>query len=289
MSVKAVFITGATGGIAAAVIPALTARGIQVYAGVRRDAPELDAMPGVEVVRCDVTDPSSVRAAAHDIAVRQGDLGLQAVINNAGLIVQGPQEIVPIESWRQQFDVNVTGVGVVTREFLPLLRQGHGRILNVSAGSGRVAFPFLGVLSASKAALESISASLRIELKPWGIPVVVIEPGAVQTEIFAKAAAAAQVAYTGSDRQPLYAQQAEIIGNALSDQKLGSPEVVAKVIVRAIEAPKPKRRYAAGSDARMAGMLAHLPIRMREPLITRYLGLHKVGAISADSVSPSIN
>jgi NAD(P)-dependent dehydrogenase (short-subunit alcohol dehydrogenase family) len=274
MSDQAVFITGATGGIAAAVIPALTDRGFRVYAGVRRDAPELAAQPGVEVVHCDVTDPDDVAAAARLVSERQGGRGIQALINNAGFIVQGPQEAVPVESWRAQFDVNVTGVGLVTREFLPLLRQGGGRILNLSAVSGRVPFPFLGVLSASKAALESISGSLRIELKPWGIPVIVIEPGAMQTEIFAKAAARA--ASMSSDRTGLYQRQADVIGAALADQKLGSPSVVAEVIVRAVEAQRPRRRYSAGSDARMAGVLAHLPIRLREPVITRYLGLHKV-------------
>jgi NAD(P)-dependent dehydrogenase (short-subunit alcohol dehydrogenase family) len=211
------------------------------------------------------------------VADRQGERGIQALINNAGFIVQGPQELVPVEHWRAQFDVNVTGAGLVTREFLPLLRQGSGRILNVSAVSGRVAFPFLGVLSASKAALESMSTSLRIELKPWGIPVIVIEPGAMQTEIFAKAAA--QAAAAASDRTALYQRQTDIIGAALAEQKLGSPSVVADVIVRAVEAPHPRRRYAAGSDARMGAMLAHLPIRFREPVITRFLGLHKVEAI----------
>ena len=116
---------------------------------------------------CDVTHSPSVTAAADYIAKRSPD-GLAAVINNAGVIVEGALELVPPEDWRRVLEINVLGSALVRQKFLPLLRRGHGRVINISATSARVAPPLYGPIAASKAALESLSNAARIELAPCG-------------------------------------------------------------------------------------------------------------------------
>jgi NAD(P)-dependent dehydrogenase (short-subunit alcohol dehydrogenase family) len=284
MASKAVLITGAGAGLGLATARALAEKGYRVHAGVRdpRRYPQLDA-PGVHPLRLDVTDEASVAAAVDEVAAAEPD-GLHAVVNNAGVIVQGPQELLPAQEWQRQFDVNVFGPARVTRAFLPLLRRAPGRIVNISAASARVALPFLGPLSASKAALESLSDAARIELAPWGIRVVVVEPGALETEIFTKAATAVRAALDGADpgRLALYRAQLDAVDAATARQRLGSVAKAAQVVVQAVVAARPRRRYYAGADARGLGMLAGLPAGLRERALTGAFGLpSRPGAIEA--------
>jgi NAD(P)-dependent dehydrogenase (short-subunit alcohol dehydrogenase family) len=275
-----VLVTGAGGGIGAATARALAARGYRVYAGVRGprvlggqwDGPDA---AGIEEIELDVTDARSVRTAANEITARQGDGGLAAIVNNAGVLVQGPLELVPASEMHRQFAVNVVGASEVVGAFLPLLRQGGGRIINISAPTARIAVPFAGPISASKAALESLSDALRVELEPWRIPVILVVPGAVDTQIFAKAAAAAQATMDAADprRVALYSQQLDAVSEALGRQKPAPPERVAATIVRAVEARKPRTRYLATPDARLFGIVARLPAGTRTRLLRAQLGL----------------
>jgi NAD(P)-dependent dehydrogenase (short-subunit alcohol dehydrogenase family) len=272
---KSVLVTGAGGGIGTALTRALSDRGFVVYAGVRGDAPELAGLPGVRIVRLDVTDERSVADAAAEVAAAQGDNGLQAVINNAGIIVQGPLELVPLDELRRQFEVNVYGPALVTRAFLPLLRTGGGRLISVSAPTGRVAMPYLGVLSASKAALESLSDAARVELAPWGIPVSIVQPGAMATGIFAKAETAGRKSLAGSDSEilGLYQPALDAIEKAMAGQSLSPVDTVVKVMIRALEARRPKPRYTAGRDARAVVVLSWLPTRLRDRLLESTMGI----------------
>ncbi|WP_068058538.1 SDR family NAD(P)-dependent oxidoreductase [Nocardia xishanensis] len=142
----------------------------------------------------------------------------------------------------------------------------------------RTAMPYLGPISASKAALESLSKAARVELAPWGIPVTVVEPGAVETTIFAKAESNARKALTMSDgdRVELYSNQLAAVGAALAGQKAGPVDRVVKQILRAAEARRPKECYVAGSDARMLRLLSRLPFRLRDRVLARALGLARV-------------
>ena len=270
-----VFVTGASAGIGAAVTRLLAGQGYTVYAGVHKDTGSLDSVPGVRQIGIDVADPDSVTAAARQVASQAGDAGLLAVVNSAGLIVQGPLELVRPEDLRYQFDVNTFGPAYVVAAFLPLLRAGRGRVINISAQTARVPAPFLAPLVGSKAALSSMSDALRLELAAWRIPVCVIEPGATQTEIFAKAAAAAQSSLTGTDPvlAGLYQDQLAAFGKAASRQKLGPVEPIAQTVLTAVLARRPKRRYSVGTGVRLGGMLAHLPAGVRERLITAFFGL----------------
>ncbi|MFD7845164.1 SDR family NAD(P)-dependent oxidoreductase [Nocardia sp. NPDC059764] len=273
-NVRAILLTGANGGIGRACAQTLTAKGFHVYAGVRTPAPELDA-PGITQIALDVTDPGSVAAAAEYIDKSQDGHGLHAVINNAGVLVQGPVELVPIQEWHRQFEVNVHGPVRVIQAFLPLLRAGGGRIVNVSAASARAAFPFLGPIGASKSALESYSESLRVELAPWRIPVSIVQPGAMRTEIFAKSTAAAESARAQADPRTvkLYERQLVAFDTAAAGQRYAPPEVAAAAIVRAVAARRPKAVYIAGTDARLAVWLSRIPARLRDSVFQRALGL----------------
>lgn len=268
-----VLITGAGGGIGTATTLRLAELGYTVYAGVRSAAPHLEGLPRVRVVRLDVTKPESVAEAAARIA--EETAGLHAVVNNAGVIVQGPLELVPPSELHHQFDVNVYGPVLIVQAFLPLLRKGHGRVINISAATARTAVPFAGPISASKAALESLSDALRGELLSWTIPVVVVEPGAVDTAIFEKAekAAGAALAQVPADRLALYGPALESVGQAMAKLKPAPAGGVVKTIVRAVRSPRPKPRYVAGRDAHALIALSHLPQRTRDRLLVRSLGL----------------
>jgi NAD(P)-dependent dehydrogenase (short-subunit alcohol dehydrogenase family) len=221
-----------------------------------------------------VIDPASVAAAAAEVARGRGGRGLDAVINNAGLIVQGPVELVPPADLARQFEVNVYGPVFVVQAFLPLLRAVPGRLINISAASGRVAVPFLAPISASKAALESISAALRVELAPFRIPVSIVEPGTTATAIFDKAGAAARNAMgqAAPEVAALYRDRLETVAGRLGRTKPGPVAAVARTIVAAVEARRPRIRYTVG-DARQIGVLTKVPARTRDRLVAGVLGV----------------
>jgi NAD(P)-dependent dehydrogenase (short-subunit alcohol dehydrogenase family) len=270
-----VFITGAATGIGAATTRRLAEAGYRVFAGVHQEAGSLARIPGVQPVAIDVTDPSGVQDAAKVVDDATGGDGLRAVINNAGVIVQGPLELVPAGELRRQFEVNTLGPAYVIQAFLPLLRTGKGRIINISAPTARVPVPFMAPIGGSKAALASFSDSLRLELGAWGIPVMVIEPGGTDTAIFRKAETAAQAALGAADpaKAALYSDQLAAVAKAAAKQKLGPADAVATTIVAAVEAGKPKRHYAAGSGTAIFAVLAHVPASLRERLIKTVFGL----------------
>lgn len=271
----AVFITGAAGGIGAATTRALAAKGYRVFAGYHRSAAAVPSDPNVTPVQVDVTDPASVANAAKLVADAVADRGLRAVVNNAGLIVQGPLELLPPESFRRQFDVNTLGPAFVVQAFLPLLRAGNGRVINVSAPTARMPIPFMSPIGASKAALASWSTALRGELAAWRLPVVLIDPGATKTEIFADAArrAAEDLARASAAQLALYRGQLDALAAAGAKFRLGEVDVVVAAIVKAVTAKRPKRYYAAGRDARVFGALSHLPAGLRQRLVMRMMGL----------------
>lgn len=274
---KSVLVTGATGGVGRPTVLALAERGYTVYAAARSGAADLESRSGVRVIALDVTDPESIELAAARITAETG--ALHAVVNNAGIIIQGPQELLPVADLRRQFEVNVYGPALVTAAMLPLLRSGDGRVINVSAPTARVPIPFMGPIGASKAALESLSDALRGELAPFGIPVSVVVPGGMTTAIFDKAekAATAALAEAPAERVRLYTPALEAMAKAASSMTLSPVDDCVKTIVAAVDAKRPKRHYTAGRDARLFGIVGHLPHRTRDRLVARTMGLGKVG------------
>ena len=190
----AVVITGASTGIGAASATELARHGFSVFAGVRkqRDGERLTAQSGhIVPLLLDVTNSEQIASAAETVCRSVGDAGLAGLVNNAGIVVAGPLEILPLDQLRLQLEVNVVGQIAVTQAFLPLLRKARGRIVNMSSLNGRIASPYLAPYAASKHALEAVNNAIRLELRAWGIRVLVIEPGATTTPIWDKAIAAA--------------------------------------------------------------------------------------------------
>ena len=267
---SSVLITGASTGIGAACALALDQRGYRVFAGVRRavdgEALQEHASAQFTPLLLDVTDATSIAEAARLLRDQAGGGALAGLVNNAGIAVAGPLEFVSPERLRQQFEVNVVGVLAITQALLPLLRRGPGRIVNVSSVSGRLASPFVGPYCASKFALEALSDSLRVELSPWRIPVSVVEPGVINTPIWQKslAANASVLDEMPAESRALYGREVAAMQQFARSAKGLAPEAVARVVVRALKAARPKTRYVVGIDAQVGVLLSRLPDRLRD-------------------------
>jgi NAD(P)-dependent dehydrogenase (short-subunit alcohol dehydrogenase family) len=262
-----VLVTGASTGIGAATVHALVTGGVRVWAGVRReeDGQRLASEHGdrVQVLRFDVTDGEAV-AAAGERVVAAGPL--DGVVCNAGVALAGPLEFLPVTALREQLEVNVLGQLRVIQAVLPAVRAGSGRIVVVGSIGGRVAGPMLGAYHASKFALVGLTDSLRAELAPWHISVILVEPGAVATPIWARGLANADrlVAQMPPRAQEVYAAQiADARKRAERSAQRGLPaHEAATVIVRALTARHPRPRYLVGRDALVASIVARLPYRV---------------------------
>jgi NAD(P)-dependent dehydrogenase (short-subunit alcohol dehydrogenase family) len=270
---RSILVTGATGGIGSALVDALAARGDRVFAASRHPAPAADDR--IVPLELDIVDAASVETAADRVAEATGPGGLHGLVNGAGMIVQGPLELVPPEALRRQFEVNVLGQVAVTQSVLPLLRRAHGRVVNIGAPTGRVAIPMLGPLAGSKAALESITSTLRMELRHQAISVSIVEPGALETEIFAKAEAQARRdGHAGSpETARLYERAIRAAAEAMAGMKLSPVDATVDAIVHALTDARPRTRYVVGADARRFALLRKLPDGVRDRVLMRTVGL----------------
>ena len=274
MAAGNILITGASSGIGLACASRLAALGYRVFAGVRTEAAGEEvrrAANGIIPVTLDVCQPASILSA---IGALEGE-PLAALINNAGVAAIGPMELVPINEWRYQFEVNVIGLVAVTQACLPQLRRGKGRIVNIGSIAGRSALPGSGAYDSSKFALEGISDSLRMELNPFGISVSLIEPGAIATGIWQKTLAELDQRnrQAPSDLRDLYSHLTLVIREQTkrSAARALPPEAVADAVLRAITASRPKTRYVVGRDAQFWLLVNLLPDRVRDWLILRNL------------------
>jgi NAD(P)-dependent dehydrogenase (short-subunit alcohol dehydrogenase family) len=211
-----------------------------------------------------------------------GNTGLAGLVNNAGIAAPGPVELVPIEAWRRQIEVNVLGQVAVTQAFLPLLRRGRGRIVYMSSVSGGLSVPYLGAYCASKFALEAIADSLRVELHPFGIKVSAIEPGPIDTPIWTKAAEANTELASGAaaERLSLY-EDALVSSRKISEQSARDAlpvERVVRAVVHALTARRPKTRYFIGRGTRFCFKWSRaVPDRLRDWIIRKALGMKEKG------------
>ena len=274
MSTRIVLVTGASSGIGEATARALAAAGVVVYGAARRlDRLEALASAGIRPLVMDVTDDDSMRAGVARIVDEAGRLDV--LVNNAGYGSYGAIEDVPLEEARRQFDVNVFGAMRLTQLVLPHLRaQGSGTIVNITSMGGRIHTPLGGWYHATKYALEALSDCLRIEVAPFGIDVVVIEPGGIQTEWGAIAAGNLEgTAGTGA-----YADQAAAVASSLRSEADGTrnspPSVIADAVATAVTARRPRTRYAVGFGAKpLIAAKTVLPDRTYDTLISRAVGL----------------
>jgi NAD(P)-dependent dehydrogenase (short-subunit alcohol dehydrogenase family) len=282
---KTILITGATAGIGRHAALHLARAGHRVFATGRKQEllaglqAEADAagLP-LETLVLDVTSDASIGAARAEVDRRTAGYGLDALINNAGYGLAGPVELLSPESVRAQFDTNVHGLLAVTRAFLPAMRRRRsGRVLNVSSIGGRMTFPFMGAYNATKYAVESLSDAMRVELRPFNVQVVLIEPGMIKSEFSARAqeslAPAAQAAgeYQGFIDVALqrFRRSEELLSTG--------PDPVARAMERAITSRRPRARYVAPAFAGLSLLLiALLPTGWVDSFFGRALGLRSV-------------
>jgi NAD(P)-dependent dehydrogenase (short-subunit alcohol dehydrogenase family) len=281
-------ITGASTGIGRATALRLAAAGWTVMAGVRdedagqRLADEAGAAGRLIPLRLDVTDAAQVAAAAaqvDDVAAATGGSssgGLDALVNNAGIGVGGPLELVSAEDLRMQFEVNVHGQVAVTQALLPALRRARGRIVFVSSVGGKVAMAFTAPYAASKHAVEALADALRVELHGSRIQVALVEPGSVATPIWDKGRADAERVSIPPELEGTYGHVPAAMSKVLADTARRGlpPEVVARTIERALTARRMKARYVVGREARaMITVRRLLPDLVFDRLVRRALGV----------------
>lgn len=272
MAAKTVLITGTSTGIGAACVARQAGAGWRVYAGVRKvedgerlvDQTEGDVVP----LLIDVTNDDDITAALKQIDTEVGQL--HGLVNNAGIAVGGPVELLSDEEWRWQMDVNFFSVVHLTREAMPLVDKANGRFVHIGSIAGRVAGAGLGPYSASKHALEGFNWAFRAELaRNTRMTSSLIEPGEIKTPIWDKGQetikeVADRVRVAG--REPRYgfmldAQRGFVAHGASNGIE---PDAVAKAVEHALTARRPKARYLVGTDAKAVGVITRLPDRARE-------------------------
>lgn len=277
MKSQIVLITGATSGIGRHAALTLAARGHRVFAtGRRKEALQTlekeAAGLTLETISMDVTKPASIEEAKRVILERTDGYGVDALLNNAGYGKMGPLEEVSHEALVAQYETNVFGLMAVTRAFVPAMRErGFGRVVNVSSIGGRVTFPMMGAYNSTKYAVESLSDALRLELRPFGVEVSIVEPGAIKTE-FADVAMGSIEVRPGSPYTAA-AAKADAMKKAFEVTEVG-PAVVSRAIQHAIESRSPRPRYVAPFSAAAAVWFMQLfPTRWVDAILGRVSGL----------------
>ena len=300
---QTVLVTGCSTGIGRASALLLAENGFRVLAGVRSeeqvDKLQTLGLPDLEPLQLDVTKEQDIGRFL-DYARQCCPDGLYGLVNNAGAGLPASVELSRIDEVRGLLEVNTIGPLRMIQSCLPLLRAGGGRVVNMSSMNGTVALPMVGAYSASKFALEALSDTLRVELRPWRIPVIIIRPGQVRTSIFAKArenlnARSPHIPSQLKDGyEVLYARASEF--NERGAQSSTTPEMVARVVLRALEAKHPRTHYLVGFDARGLQLAKSIvPQKILDRVFARVMRVLKpvnqqrqvdqVGAVDAKVVS----
>ncbi|HEX6445627.1 MAG TPA: SDR family oxidoreductase [Streptosporangiales bacterium] len=280
-------VTGASTGNGHATALRLDADGWHVFGTVRRDA-DAEALrrAGITPLSMDVTEPDRIKAAA--AAVAEHTASLDVLVNNAGIGLTAPLEVVSLEAFRWTYEVNVIGQVAVTQAVLPLLRSAAGTIVMVGSVGDRITIPFGGPLASSKYAVRSLTDALRMELAPWDVKVVLVEPGSIATPAIDKtlpSEPAKALAGFGPDAERLYADAyASMTSRALARERSGDdPRVVADTIARAVTARRPRAYYLTGKDARLLATVAKLPPSVLDRFRRRLFGLPAPGSRREDT------
>jgi NAD(P)-dependent dehydrogenase (short-subunit alcohol dehydrogenase family) len=268
-----VVVTGSVSGIGRASAEQLAGLGYDVIPVMRRHEPL--PKPVLEPVLLDIADEAAIGPACEQILERT-DGRIAALVNNAGINVAGPFEVLPIAEWRRQFEVNFFGHLTVTQTLLPALLAASGRIVNIGSIGGRFSLPFLGPYSASKFAMRAWSDAIRVELAPHGVPVVLIEPGAIATPMWEKGLASADAMVAGLDPDVRRRYADQIAGGrkaaAMTERHAIPVARCAKVVTKAVTAGKPRGHYLVGPDAWLQAAISLLPSSMSDAITRTMIG-----------------
>jgi NAD(P)-dependent dehydrogenase (short-subunit alcohol dehydrogenase family) len=290
---KTVLITGASSGFGLLTSVTLARRGWRVLATMRdlkrrekleNAARAAGVLDRIEFIALDVTDNAKIAELAVSISARIDAVDeanadsprlarLDAIINNAGFAMAGFAEDVSDAELRRQFDTNFFGAAAVTRAFLPLMRrQGSGHVVMISSISGRMGFPGVSSYSASKFALEGWAETLRLEMKPLGVQIVLVEPGSFETDIWTRNAIFS--ARSQDENSPNAARTSRLMNSREARKLKADPQVVADGIAAILDDPRPRLRYVFGGDARLGLLLKGvLPSKILEWMLIRVSGI----------------
>lgn len=279
MSVKSVLVTGASTGIGRATALRLDGAGWRVFAGVRRqeDAESLiqAGSASISPLYLDVTDTDQIAAAAALIEAEAD--GLDGVVNNAGVAVPSPLETIPIEDFRRQVEINLTGQVAVTQAVLGSIRRAGGRVVFISSIGGRIAFPLTGAYHAAKFGIEAVGDVFRQELRPWGISVSIVEPGSIDTPIWDRGERTSdEVGARSPQREALYGRVIENYRKVVRQtaERGIPPEKVARVIEHALTSSRPRSRYLVGIDAKIQARIKPLiPTPVFDRIVAKMMGM----------------
>src|ERR1700730_5544371 len=271
-----VLVTGASRGIGKSIVEHLASRGWDVIAGVRseRDAgvvPALIPHRNSSVI-LDVTDAGHIAALNESLPER-----LDAIVNNAGIVVSGPMETVTSDEWRKQLEINVIGQLAVTNAVLPRLRKSRGRVVFISSVNGQLSMPLVGAYCASKFALEAAADALRMELRPWHIGVAIVEPSQTSTDMWHTADDMVEqaVATLTPEHRDLYARHIAGMKKMIPvAQKMAVPaQRVSAVVEEALTARRPRARYVVGAGPKLqVALMTNLPAWARDRVLRRISG-----------------
>jgi len=278
-----VVVTGTSTGIGAATALHLAENGFHVFAGVRNaedaETVKAGAPDALTPLILDVTDQSAISAAAATVAGIAGDRGLAGLVNNAGIAKPAPIEYQPMADFREQLEVNLFGPVAMVQAFLPLIRRGCGRIVNVGSVGGMLVLPLNGAYSASKFGIRAVTDALRLELRQWKIDVSLIEVAPVQTAIFEKTYAEldALEQKLSETEYGLYEEQIAAVRKSTEKAAASAdpPLVIAEAIADALISDKPDTKYLAGHGGKGIAVAAALPDRERDFALVHELGLPK--------------
>ena len=271
-----IVITGASTGIGKATALHLDQLGFRVFAGVRKEADGQalmkEASDRLTPILLDVTDANAIAAAVRTVTEATSGT-LFGLVNNAGLSLNGPLELLPVSEIKKLMDVNVLGLLAVTKAFISLLRKGKGRLVNINSGHGLLAIPDKSVYAASKFAVQAISDSLRVELRPFGVSVSCVVVGKVDTKVLGKIVADRDKMIRAATPEivQLYAPLFEFFDKEVKGLPGILPGEVARVVARALMTKRPKAQYLIGPGAKKMKNLARLPVRLRDQLMYQAL------------------
>jgi NAD(P)-dependent dehydrogenase (short-subunit alcohol dehydrogenase family) len=277
--VRSVLITGASTGIGRATALRLDSAGWKVFAGVRkREDAEALRKAGALIVPLilDITDGEQIAAAAKQVET-EAENSLDGLVNNAGIGVPGPLETMPIEQFRRQVEVNLTGHVAVTQAMLPSIRRAQGRIVFISSVGGRIAFPLGGAYHAAKFGIEAVGDVFRQELHSWDISVSIVEPGSIDTPIWERGERNLdEVSERSPEREALYGNAVEgyrKVSRRLAERGIPA-EKVARVIEHALSARRPRSRYLVGLDVKVQVRIKPLiPTPIFDRIVRRATGV----------------
>lgn len=272
MEKKVILITGASSGIGFDAAQTLARQGHTVYAAARRvEKMEPLQIDGVKGMRMDVTDSASMAEGVKTVLDAEGRIDV--LVNNAGYGYFGAVENVTMEEARRQVEVNVFGLAELCKLVLPVMRkQGSGRIINTSSIAGKMVLPFGAWYHVSKFSVEALSDALRMEMRPFGVDVVLIEPGGIKTDWGIIAAKHLAESSKGTAYEEDALREAELMHKGYSGNYLSAPRVVTRAISRAVNSQRPRARYRIGSGAFIMVFLhTVLPTRWWDGMMRRFM------------------